>query len=337
VFQLQTANSWSQRDRARAPLVWPTFTLDATLDDSGSSLPTSYPGRLLVANQEAWIFYSFVALPFVCLGLLWRAPHAFRPSWLLAREKMVVVAILAVILNAGFLRGNLSARLADVSVPQVVLIAWLLTACLSVARTGRWDGGERSSKMARVLVPAAAVLPLVVVGLMLVVAQRDRDVWLSLEQTRWVIDRFRSTWPLGELSDRSRPGPVRAALYLEACTRPADHVFVTPYLPQVVALSGRPFAGGHADLRPDFYNTETHQRLTIERLERQSVPIVIMPPEREREGFRRSFPILDDYLRTRFQEAGAIDLGEDQMLQLLVERARPASGRFEPFGWPCFK
>jgi hypothetical protein len=335
LFQLQTATSWSQRDRARAPLVWPTFTSDTGVDDSASSRPSTRIARLLVANQEASIFYLFVVLPFACLALLYLAPGAFRPDWRFGREKVAIVAILAIMLNAGFLRGNLSARLADVSVPQVILIAWLLMTGLSVARTGTWDGKVAVSKTIRALVPAAAVLSLLIVGLMLALAQRDRDVLLSLEQTRWVINRFWSTWPLDE-SSRFQPGPARVASYLQECTRAGDHVFVTPYLPQVVGLSGRPFAGGHGDLRPDFYNTDTHQGLTIERLQRQSVPIVIMPREEEREGFRRSFPILDEYLRTRFQEAGSLDLGDDQKLQLLVDRGRPASGRFEPFGWPCF-
>jgi hypothetical protein len=298
--------------------------------------PTSLE-RLALENREPSIFYMWVLLPLVCLAVLSRAPHAFRPEWPRARVKVAVVAILAIMLNVGFLRGNLSARFADVSVPQVILLAWLIAACLAVARSGRWDGGARVGMAARVLLPVMAIAPLLIVSGMIAVSRRNVDVLLSLDETRAVLSRFRHTWPLEQWGGQGAQGPIRAAQYLEACTKPGDHVFVTPYLPQVVALADRPFAGGHGDLRPDFFNTEAHQRLTIERLRRQSVPVVIMPPHDEYAGFQQSFPILDAYLQSRFQPSGALDLGDGVVLDLMVERTRPVTGRFHPFDWPCFR
>jgi hypothetical protein len=336
-FQFETANSWSQRDRARAPLVWPAFGSDAETVNADSRQPLTYLERLALQNRVPSIFYLWVLLPLVCLGILWRAPHAFRPDWPRARVKVAVVAILAIMLNVGFLRGNLSARFADVSVPQVILLAWLIAACVAISRTGRWDGQAQVGTAARVLLPVMAISPVLILGGMIAISHRDRDVILSTTETRAVIRKFRHTWPLEQWGGQGAPGPIRVAQYLESCTRPGDHVFVTPYLPQVVALSGRPFAGGHGDLRPDFFNTDAQQRLTIDRLRRQSVPVVIMPPRAEYAGFQQSFPLLDAYMQSRFRSWGALDLGDGTSLELLVDKARPETGRFELFDWPCFR
>ena len=130
---------------------------------------------------------------------------------------------------------------------------------------------------------------------------------------------------------------MRLAHYLNACTAPGDRVFLSPYLPQAVALADRPFAGGHGDLRPDFYNTPRHQRLTIERLSSQRVPVAIVPPDEEFEGFRRSHPLVADYLMQRFERAGARDLGEGVRVELLVERGRQSTPRHPQLDWPCFR
>ena len=65
-----------------------------------------------------------------------------------------------------------------------------------------------------------------------------------------------------------RPDLITLSLYINACTTPNDRVLVQSYLPQVLAIARRAFAGGHADLRPGFFEFEEAQRLTLERLRR---------------------------------------------------------------------
>jgi hypothetical protein len=225
--------------------------------------------------------------------------------------------------------------LAIVSVPQVILGAWAIAASLRLAGGGS-AGGTRPPMVLRVLLPVVVIGPLLLALAMLILGHQDRDVLLTREDTRAATARMDPTWPLARWSERSAEGPIRLAHYVEACTPEGAHVLVTPYMPQVAALARRPFAGGHGDLRPDFFNTDTHQRLTIARLERQTVPLVIMPPRAEREGFARSFPLLDSYLRRRFSDAGSLDLGKGDSLELLVDRRLAPTGRYEPFGWPCY-
>ena len=88
------------------------------------------------------------------------------------------------------------------------------------------------------------------------------------------------------------PSSASVSRSISACTRPTDRILVQAYLPQVTAMARRAFAGGHADLRPGFFTSESAQRLTVSRLERQSVPIVLLDTGESLEGFRESFPIV---------------------------------------------
>ena len=83
------------------------------------------------------------------------ASDAFRPTWPNARVKIGVVAILGLVLDAGFLRSPLEARLADPSVPHAILLAWLCTvAALQIAQ----PRDRRQSLPVGSLLPRLAIL-----------------------------------------------------------------------------------------------------------------------------------------------------------------------------------
>ena len=73
------------------------------------------------------------------------SPHAFRPSWPNASPKVAVVAALAVMLNVGFLRSPLAARLADPSVPHALLVGVAVVAALRLV----WQRRRRAGAVAR--------------------------------------------------------------------------------------------------------------------------------------------------------------------------------------------
>jgi hypothetical protein len=128
-------------------------------------------------------------------------------------------------------------------------------------------------------------------------------------------------------------GTMKLAAYVRACTAPSDRVLVTPYLPQVVAMADRAFAGGHADLRAGNYNTLEDQRLTIARLQQQSVPMVMFDTGEE-PGFRESFPLIARYLDEHYTSAGVREI--DDRIELFVDKNRMARGTWAPLDWPCF-
>ena len=127
------------------------------------------------------------------------------------------------------------------------------------------------------------------------------------------------------------------ALYLRECTQPTDRIFVQHYIPQVLALGERGFAGGHADLRPGFFTTDEMQRLTVARLRAQSVPIAIVGASDDLGGFRESFPIVVSYFDQAFLNTAEHTFGGRFPIRLLVNRNARATGRFEPLNWPCFR
>src|SRR6185369_5319917 len=112
-------------------------------------------------------------------------------------------------------------------------------------------------------------------------------------------------WDLGLWAARpERPDLITLSLYINACTTPDDRVLVQSYLPQVLALARRAFAGGHADLRPGFFATEEAQRLTLERLQRQSVPVILLDTGKSLENFGESFPHVMGYINQHYRLAG---------------------------------
>jgi hypothetical protein len=342
VTHFATANAWSMRDRSRAPLKLPGFEVPASVSLLGAPL------ILARANPTSWVFYLLVFLPVAVFALLAWSRDAWRPDWQNARAKIAGVAVLAVLLNVGFLRGALNARLADVIVPHTVLVAWVLAgaAALLVRGSVAAAGGARNvSRVVRIGLPASifavAVLTASAVAPGLWFALRDSHVGLDpgaiVGRAQEITARFRHTWPLERWTSPDSRGPIRLVFYLEACTDPTDRVFVSQYLPQVPALSRRAFAGGHPDLRPGFFATQADEQLFLERIKGESVPVLIVPTADQYGGFAAGFPRVAEYFATHYSPAGEPDLGDGLRVAILRRRDRPAVSRYEPLDLPCFR
>jgi hypothetical protein len=340
------ASAWAARDRDRAPVVWPDL-----FEESGGEAASgaSSPGRAVVTvrdNFAAWMFYLEVALPLCAFAVLALSPDAFRPGWRRAFPKLVTVATLGVVLNAGFLRSPLGARLADPSVPHAILLAWLAVAAIrACASRGSLHAGVQPWAG-----PVRAFLVTVILSMGFVLgAGLSNDLYdrldaaalvegprNAIERVRRIRSQLQRDWQLETWRDRpDRPDLITLALYLEACTKPGDRIFVQPYIPQVLALSRRAFAGGHADLRPGFFNSPEAQRITVERLQQQSVPVVLLETGDSYQNFRRSFPIVTRYLDERFEAAGTHVFDDRFALQLLLPKGAAPSRRFNLIDWPC--
>ena len=115
----------------------------------------------------------------------------------------------------------------------------------------------------------------------------------AFERAGNIAGQLRLDWDLGTwVEAESRPDLITLSLYINACTAPTDRVLVQSYLPQVLALARRAFAGGHADLRPGFFETEDAQRLTLERLR---APIGADHPARYRGLAPQLLPVVPDH------------------------------------------
>jgi hypothetical protein len=347
-YLLQGAE-WAARDRGRAEVVWPGL-FDNPDGVSGAAREGSIVGRASATvrdNAVAWMYYVEIALPILVLLLLTASRDGLRPGWPNARLKLATVAVLALILDVGFLRSPLAARLADPSVPLAILMAWLSVAIVRlVAGAGSLRPGlQRRSWLVRIpgAVAAASILLVPAVALSHELYDRLDAAALvdgprnALERVSYRAAEYRRDWQLDSWAARSdRTELIELSRYLQACTTPADRVLVQGYLPQVLALAQRGFAGGHADLRPGFFGSDAAQRLTVSRLQRQSVPLILLDADDSYEEFRTSFPLVTAYIDRRYAVAGTRVLDGRHGLTLLVSRDREPAGTFEAFGWPCF-
>jgi hypothetical protein len=344
VTHFVTANSWAARDRDRAPLVYPTFRLSAE-QQAVESGDVADGFDVLRTNATPWVFYVFVTVPFVALVLLSLRRDVWRPDWPRAREKLLVVALLAIVLNAGFLRGALAARLADVAVPQALLIAWMVAAALQWLRDNLADDTAPRTRAAG-LAGAAVVLGVLAVTVQMIAVTAASTVSQSglTEGPRAIVGRalasttrLRDGWPLAARLDADVTGPLALVRYLAACTREEHRVLVSPYLPQVAALADRAFAGGHTDLRSGFFNARADQELTVARLRRDVPPVLIVPPSgAEYDGLADDMPLVAQYIDAAYAPIVDRDLGS-MAVGIRIRRDEPAVSQYDPLDLPCLR
>jgi hypothetical protein len=345
ISYFRQASAWAERDRAREPIVWPGL-----FDNPDGESDEAKAGSLVAKvrdNAEAWVYYTEILLPFFALFVLAVSRDGFRPDWPHAREKLAMVAVLGAALDAGFLRSPLEARLADPSVPLVILAAWLLVA---LPRLLISDASLQPAWL-RVRVPLKAITALIgVLMVLLFVLLIKGDLYRRLDKAS-MTDRFgkpfervgviskqlHMDWDLGLWAARpERPDLITLSLYINACTTPDDRVLVQSYLPQVLAIARRAFGGGHADLRPGFFEFEEAQRLTVQRLRSRSVPIILLDTDDSLRSFYRAFPIVTAYIDQEYRQAGMHTFDERFGITLFVKKDRTPTGTYEPLGWPCF-
>jgi 4-amino-4-deoxy-L-arabinose transferase-like glycosyltransferase len=349
VSYFEQAAAWAERDRDRAPVVWPGLfeNPDGVSDEAKSSNAATRSVAVVRDNITAWTFYAEIALPIVALVLLLLSPSAFRPRWPQARAKIGMVAVLALVLDAGFLRSPLGARLADPSVPLAILLAWILVALVRICfvKADLQPSLRGAAAIARVgaFALAGPLLFVFAAGMSHDFYDRLDESGLTdrfgkgFERATAVAEQVRKDWTLESWLERpDRPALYELAFYVNACTMPGDRVLVQAYMPQVPALARRAFAGGHADLRPGFFTSLSAQELTVTRLQHQSVPVVLLEAGESYENFRESFPIVTAYLDKTYRVAGTKEFDGRFGTTLLVRRDRQPTGTYAPLGWPCY-
>lgn len=345
---MRQASAWAARDRGRAPVVFPGLFdyPDGATETEAARTP---PGRAIASvrdNHIAWLFYAELALPLVALLVLALSSDGFRASWPRAPAKIAIVAVLGIVLNAGFLRSPLAARLADPSVPHALLLAWLGAALISVLRRrgGFRPALARAGRLLTFVVATAAVSIILVFVLGLSNELRERldsasmldGPWTAVGRAEYMRTIMAELWPLERIATPQDEGPLRLAFYLRYCVKPGDRVLMQPYLPHVLALAERGFAGGHADLRPGFFTTPEEQRLTIARLRRQSVPVVVLETGGSLAAFRESFPLITAYLDEHYRSAGERDIDDRVAIHLLVSKTAVPTRTYAALDWPCY-
>jgi hypothetical protein len=293
------------------------------------------PGVLTESNAVAFLYYLLVSVPLAALALAlvrwWRGeadPHV-------APGVIAVIALLAILISRGFLRGNLPSRLADVSEVAGVLAAWVIAHALA-----------RRSRAGRAAAVATAVLLLMLTawsvgeieGVTTQVAQTRIGDGIDgiTRRVHAVHQQLTAVPPIAAWSQET-PGVERLAWYVNQCTRPSDRVLIMSYLPEVFFLSARGFAAGHVWIQPGFDTADERQRTMIAQIESPRVPIAITEPEPAySQDYLESFPLLGSYLDGAYSEFGVVDFGRGFRYRVLVRRGLTPVRSYGPLGLPCY-
>ena len=322
---LRTHLEISRNESRRTNLRWPKFTT------AGVS-PVGFFGN--ETNATAWLYYLCWGIPLVALAAMRNGVGVTAMDPRRARALLLSIIALALLLDQFFLRGNLTGRLGDLGAPVALLAAWLMT-----------SSGTRWTTRSALAGACAAVILLCTASSIWTISAVAHELDTSglSDSVGKTVRRFRSV-----SADLSALPPGRAAMppaddltaagYLRACTDPEDRVLVMARTPELLVMANRPFAAGHPTFMTGFYTSESDQRQTIDRLTRQSVPVVVTPPaEIYERDLVPEFPLVAAYLDARYRAVGELPGPSGDQVRILVERDRPSAGTFGEADLPCYR
>jgi hypothetical protein len=293
------------------------------------------PGGLRESNADPWLRMIAWSVLFVALALLLWPPlrqRADRPEVPLAA--IAAIWVMGALVCVVFLRNPGPFRLPDVSIPIAVLGSWLLTTIPRLARQHALPVRIGVSVLL-VFALALSVLAVGVVG-----SVREQVAVTGIDQgASGITSRWRQLWDtLGALPDSQDgidAGLAAAAGYLQRCTRPTDRLLVADYLPEVYYFARRRFAAGQVVFFGGFYTTQDEQREALDRWRRQVVPIALMQPvPRFESEFVSDYPLLAEYLRSRYHKVGTLTVERGAMVDVWIDGTQTRASDRET-GFPC--
>ena len=312
----------SRLAEGRTHLSWPVFDPGAPLLSSDNLVPFLY-----------YAFWLLLALG--AIVLVWRTTA--RTARATPVERGVGFGLLAIslLVTIFFPRTNLPARFGDAIVPVALLGAWCVGATAAI--------NTRASRLMGAL-PATALL-VSMLGAMWIIGEVPAELYAgglsrSREQAAYraaaVREELRSL-PPESWHGLEVTGNLKAVRYISECTRAEDHLLVAGYAPEIFVLARRPFAAGQMKMAFSYYRSDDDQRRALERLERQSVPIVLADYEDFDEAFVTDYPLLWDYVSARYERAGMISVDDEPRYIVFVDTRQLPSGTDDALGLPCFR
>jgi hypothetical protein len=158
---------------------------------------------------------------------------------------------------------------------------------------------------------------------------------------RQIPERFRER--RAQLTDRfsesQMPNDAIEALipvfrYLARCTAPDDRILNLGYGSEVPVFARRGFAGGLSYFGA-YPSGEARERLVLDRLDRQVVPVAILATDFATELEQR-FPRVAAHVRARYRQVADLEVRDDLHLRVLVDTTLAAPTRDPETGFPCF-
>jgi hypothetical protein len=289
---------------------------------------------LIEPNAEVWLFWLFWVLPVLCLAIGIRHLRRGQERWRGEIPVALSLAVMAMLVNAGFLRNILAVRLPDAIVPAALLAAW----ALGVVWTGDWS---RRALQSSVRTASLIVLVLSAAAIGQTSAVRERYAYSALGSGVDGIERHASEiMNLLRLSHRQAASSRYAnALvpffeYLDRCTSPADRLIVTGESPEILVAAGRPFAGDGVVFGA-WYSSTTRQAQTLERL--RARPALFAIHVSEYDQFRDRYTLIDEYISQEYHPMVEVPVEGGDTIRILVHGNRSATSVDPDTGWRCFR
>jgi hypothetical protein len=306
----------------------------AEVAENGFILPLFDPRAGLRPGSEAFLFCLFELLPLAAaLVLAFRS----RGSDRLTFARVAPLVVIAVVANRGFIRSELSTRLADAIVPAVLLSSWL------VGRIPRVQPASRRYVAAGLATIVVVMSGIAVTTVGATVEQLNRASLFG--GLRRMPERFagRSAELHARFAGRQMPaGPVGRLVpffeYVDRCTTTEQRLLLPGFIPEVAFYAQRPFAGGRSTIIPGFIDSPEDRQILQKRLARETIPFVVVT-SRSRESVYKFYPELASFIAGQFEPLVTYRFGEDQsvIVDVLVSRTLTRHGSDPGTGWPCFR
>jgi hypothetical protein len=297
-------------------------TLDANTAEAGYVWPNPLTAD---ASADARLLYVFHLIPFAALALCISDWRNTRADW---RTRFIVAAsVLALAENVGLIRDLLKARVPDAVVPVAVLTSWL-------AWRG-WNAGQAYVTVATAVTVVALGFWILELG-----DARENVERSGLTEPSHVVSAFSDRAAM--LRDRFGSDPPSRVieplkpffLYVDRCTTDTDRIFLAGMIPEVAYYARRPFAGGAYEHYN--YASAVNQRRVVDRLQHETVPLVLIPSEAEQELYR-DLTTVGRYVRGRYVQLADVHVYDDRSIRILVDSTLVPRSRDAETGWPCFK
>jgi hypothetical protein len=316
--------------------------LEAGLDYSREEASATRLGSLPVAGPEAWLFWVFWSLSIVSVAVAARRLAAGRERWQGESAAVAGLAVVAILVNASFLRESLAVRVSDAIVPAALLGAWLLGLCW----VGTWrnpstslGAGRRAQRAVQLATSVALVATGVASARVARLAGQYEDSGIPQGPAGIRAHAAEVSQLLRSPHRQDVPSRYSLALrpffdYIDRCTSSSDRLIVTGEFPDVLVLAGRRFAGDGI-VFGSWYSSITHQDRTIARL--RADPALFVLHMGDYDSFRTKYGQVDAYVTSNYRPMAEVPVDEGGTIHILVEKSRRASGSDAPTGWPCFR
>ena len=140
-----------------------------------------------------------------------------------------------------------------------------------------------------------------------------------------------TTW-----SEKPVERKLAVSRYLAECTAPEDRVLLATFADEVAFFARRLFAGGQRRFTSNVLTSDRDQRLVLDRLARQSVPVVVTDMNYRHE-FTVDYPLVARHIETYYRDVGVVTDGGTPILHVWVEQARRPVRTDPVLGFPCFR